>query len=358
MTRSNKQQAAPKPYKIKSKNTRMNGAGPSRDITVSAPVASTKILRISVPKFAGSPYSGDGKITVRHREYIGEVNGSVSFAATQYAVNPGMAATFPWLSTIAANYESYKFRNLKFEFETEKSTATNGSIMMAIDFDAADSAPSTKQQLMTFQNAVRSAPWTSCEYIAATADLLKFGVQRYNRSATVASTDIKTYDVGNLVVATQGCADTSVIGELYVSYDVELHTPQQSGSSASAGGEKIVSAGSVSKTSVYGSSATVTGVSYFSAATNTLTCVVAGDYLVENNAVGTGLNAISNTLTGTATTTLLDGNGFQVGGGSTAGGSCFIVRATVGQTVIVDYSGATTLTALTTRITPYNYSLA
>jgi len=100
-------------------------------------------------------------------------------------------------------------------------------MMMAVDFDAADAAPTTKQQLLAYQGAVRSAPWQRCAYIAAKTNLRKFGIQRYVRSAALASNlDIKTYDVGNLFVATQGTTVTGSLAELYVDYDVELFTPQ------------------------------------------------------------------------------------------------------------------------------------
>jgi hypothetical protein len=192
-----------------------------------APLALTRPVRIGVPDVSGSPYVGDGRVRVRHREYLADVAGSVAFAATGFAINPGIATSFPWLSNIAVNFESYLFRALSFEYETQKSASTSGTIMMAVDFDAADAAPASKTALMTYHNAVRSAVWGECCYRSDMMDLRKFGVQRYVRSgALAANLDIKTYDVGNLFVATQGEADTSAIGELYVVYDVELITPQ------------------------------------------------------------------------------------------------------------------------------------
>lgn len=192
-----------------------------------APAAMMRVMRTGVPDVSGSPYQGDGRVRIRHREYIADVAGSVAFAATGYAINPGIATSFPWLSNLAVNFESYLFRSLSFEYETQKSTATSGAVMLAVDFDAADAAPATKTALMTYHNAVRSAVWGECCYRSDGADLRKFGVQRYIRSAALAADlDIKTYDVGNLFVATQGEADTTAIGELYVVYDVELITPQ------------------------------------------------------------------------------------------------------------------------------------
>jgi len=196
----------------------------------------TKEGRISVPQSMGtrittsspsilSAYSGDGRVRVRHREYIADVAGSVAFAANSYVVNPGIVATFPWLSVLAANFESYKFNNLCFQFSTEKSASTNGSLMIAIDYDANDAAPTTKTIMMSYHNAVRCPVWSETKYVADRPDLQKLP-QRYIRAGAVTGTDLKTYDVGNLFVSTAGCADTSALGELYVIYDVELITPQ------------------------------------------------------------------------------------------------------------------------------------
>jgi len=191
---------------------------------VSAPQAMGSRLTTSSPSIL-SAYTGDGRVRIRHREYIADVAGSVAFAATAYVVNPGIAVTFPWLSIIAANFESYKFNNLCFQFSTEKSASTNGSLMIAIDFDANDATPTTKTVMMSYHNAVRCPVWSETKYVTDKPDLLKLP-QHFIRAGVVSGTDLKTYDVGNLFVATSGCADTTALGELYVIYDVELITPQ------------------------------------------------------------------------------------------------------------------------------------
>jgi len=192
--------------------------------------------RVSVPQSIGtkittsspsilSAYSGDGRVRVRHREYIADIAGSVAFAATSFVVNPGIVGTFPWLSVLAANFESYKFNSLCFQFSTEKSASTNGSLMIAVDYDANDAAPATKTVMMAYHNAVRCPVWSETKYVSDKQDLMKLP-QRYIRAGAVSGTDLKTYDVGNLFIATAGCADTTALGELYVIYDVELITPQ------------------------------------------------------------------------------------------------------------------------------------
>lgn len=187
-----------------------------------APVARSRLTRTRAPSVRTRLNSA----SITHREYIGDVNGTVAFAANSFAVNPGNPAVFPWLSQIAQRYESYVFHSLHFEFETVASTLTAGSVLMACDYDAADAAPADKQTLMSYAQATRGAPWQESRFSARSSDLTKFSRERYVRDANTPSGDIKTYDVANFFLATQGMADTSAIGELYVSYNVELRTPQ------------------------------------------------------------------------------------------------------------------------------------
>lgn len=163
---------------------------------------------------------------ISHSEYIADLSGSVAFTVNKYSMNPGLIETFPWLSAIAGNFESYLFKTLMFGYETTSPTTAPGSVMLGADFDAADPQPASKVEMMSNHNAVRSSPWAPVNYNCAKLDLAKFGVQRYTRSGSTGG-DIKTYDVGNFYLATAGMADTSLIGELYVTYVVELYTPQQ-----------------------------------------------------------------------------------------------------------------------------------
>lgn len=183
-------------------------------------------------------------ITVRHREFVQDIQGSEGFTLDAFAVNPGNPLLFPWLSSIAQRYESYTFRELHFEYETSVSTITPGTVMLAADYDVTDPAPLTKVQLMSYSKAERGAPWQETRYDARPSDLRKFAAQRYVRGLALPSGDPKTYDVANIFVATQGMsAPVVTVGELYVSYTVVLQTPQISSALQVAGSAQITGAG-------------------------------------------------------------------------------------------------------------------
>ncbi len=320
---------------------------------VEVPLAYTRLMKTGVPSVSGSPYAGDGRVRVRHREYIQDVSGSVAFSASSFSINPGISTVFPWLSKMARLFESYLFRSLKFEYETQKSASTSGSLMLAVDFDAADSAPVNKQQIMAFHNAVRAAVWEECCYKSSAGDLAKFGVQRYIRSGNLAANqDIKTFDVGNLIVASQGEADTTAIGELYVEYDVELITPQIDPNSEVAQSVNITMT-AASRAAPFTGTQVITGGLSVSASGSTLTFNQPGQYLMEQEDTGTVCTNTLPTIGGTATVVALQGR--DLNAASTKGIEIYTVNVTdKGQTVTFDFTAScTTLTGCVVRIAPY-----
>jgi hypothetical protein len=227
----------------------------------------------------------NGNTTViTHREFIADVAGVTTFGALEFAINPGLEASFPWLSTVANRFESYTFRKLTFVYETTKSASTNGSVMGVVDFDASEDPPTTKATMMAFSGATRSAVWQEFKYSSTGSNLHKFARERYTRSADLASNlDIKTYDVGNFILGAAGCADTSAVGELYVEYTVELKTPQIAlAVSASAPLEaQYIYDTSPSSTLFYGASTPDSyGSVYATASSATLTFATAGTYII------------------------------------------------------------------------------
>jgi len=303
--------------------------------------------------------SSDGRIRVRHREYIADTTVTVAFACTQYQINPGLVQLFPWLSSIARNYESYKFHDLRFFTETSAPTSSGGTVMLAVDYDAADAAPTSKLQLMSYHGAIRSPPWAESVFRCDKQDLTKFGVQRYIRSISLSSNlDIKTYDVGTLNYASQGSTSgsTYTAGELYVEYDIELMTPVYEVSLNA--GQIVTGVAGVAGSTAFGPSPTSTGQGYFTVVNSIATCVIAGSYLITyqqslSSGTWTGANP-----TGTATIDLSPGGSVST---STTGTACIIhvvgVTATVGQTLIVQESSGGTWSSSNMFIMPCSSSL-
>lgn len=166
---------------------------------------------------------------MRHREFVSDVKNSSAgaFEVVSFNINPALSKLFPWLCSLAQAFESYSFRSLSFEYQPIVGTIEHGMVMLAVDYDAADPLPGSKTQMMQTFGATRSSVWSPVTLHCQQANLRKLP-QRYTRKTDPFSGigDIKTYDAGQLLVATEATATALPKGELYVSYDIELITPQ------------------------------------------------------------------------------------------------------------------------------------
>lgn len=338
------------------KNKNQVGPGPAKIAVVNQ----QRQVKIGRPQMTPS-VRGDGSIRVRHREYLGDIAGSVLYSCISYGVNPGLPGTFPWLATIASQFESYSMQSLRFEFETMKSTATNGSLLMVIDYDASDGVPSSKQIFMNFNHSVRSPVWSECVFDSDFKEMHKVGPSRYNRAgALAANLDIKTYDLGNFLLAVQGCADTSTLGELYVSYDVILQSPIMNVANPGAVAFyslSIVSAGAVTLVNPFGATPTVVGALSSTVTANTVTFNISGQYLFTGHAIGTVIASVP-TLTVNGLTAVqsavVNHTDFDAGGLFMSGYSLLITTA-AGGSITFNFTGhATTITSFNVYITPVN----
>jgi hypothetical protein len=154
-----------------------------------------------------------------------------NFNNVAYPINPGQSSTFPWLSKEAAQWEKYTFEYLEFYYKREVSefatAGQTGKVIFSVDFDAADSPPSTKQQMEDTDPHCDAMPCENMRLVVPAKNLRGPGtLAKYVRIAGLpGASDIKTYDVGNLNVATQGIAANSEVGELHVRYRVRFEVP-------------------------------------------------------------------------------------------------------------------------------------
>jgi len=330
-----------------------------------APTAQSIQTKIKDPSLNYSFNKGDGSLRVRHREYLRDIEPLLAntFQLWSYPINPGLSYLFKWLSNIGSVYESYKFNSLNFVFESSGSTSDRGTVMIAVDYDASDLPPVSKQDLMSYRGAVRSNVWSHCAFIASKDDLLKFGVQRYIRSGNV-SGDIKTFDVGNLYIAVQGTAASVTLGEVYVEYDVSFYTPQTSITSLLESQScTIAFASEVSTAAPFGTKIdTYRGLlpmQYRSP--QSLWIREPGQYLIEVGILGTGIDStdtIDLTLhpTGVGQIAVL-GFGFMTNAAKTTGRELYCVWVVdTNQYLQLQMSNVTTCTQSELRIAPFAYS--
>jgi len=185
-------------------------------------------------------------------ERLDNVLGSVNFNNfKQCAINPGLPECFPWLSTIAQNYELYSFSKLWFEYRTTSGEVVSGSnpaigkVIFCTNYDVI--APPF-QYLDDMENYEGNCNFPPYQTIARhSLDVAGRGMgavlpykRRYVRSGPVPSQteqggagDPHAYDIGLFQVGTIGMpAAGNQVGELWVGYSVDLIKPKVATSSA------------------------------------------------------------------------------------------------------------------------------
>lgn len=198
-------------------------------------VASEGISKNSLLSSNQAPqFVGKTSITVRHREYLGDVISSGTantFQIQSYGINPGDQVTFPWLSqVVGATFQQYRINGMCFEFRSMSADALNsvntalGTVIMCTDYDSADAPFTTKAQMENSEFGVSCKPSSNMihaiECARSQTSVSELYIRAYDPPA---NTDIRLYDMGKFYIATQGCQGTSVnLGELWCTYDITM----------------------------------------------------------------------------------------------------------------------------------------
>lgn len=189
-------------------------------------------------------HNSNESIRIRHREYITDINmNGPLFQTYPFAINPGLPQSFPYLSAIAQNFQEYSFKGLVFEFKTTSATAlvsgsntAMGSVMLAAQYRADAPVFTNKTQLLNEMWSVDTVPSQNVILPVECNPAETTLPRQYVRTGSVTG-DIKLFDLCQLVVATYGAqtSQNNVVGELWVSYDVELSKPQLANTVAASG---------------------------------------------------------------------------------------------------------------------------
>jgi hypothetical protein len=241
---------------------------------------------------------------VEEDEYIGDINGTTGFGTTAYAVNPGQAATFPWLSKQAAQWEKYRFEYLEFYYKPEVSQfATNGQsgkVILSADYDASDAPPPDKQHAEDSDPHTDCMPYQSLRLKLDPYEMHKNSDAKYVRpGALPGGSDIKTYDCANLFISTYGNAATSVVGELHVRYRVLFEVPVLDSTTTAPSNNQVAlfydATGQSYTTATAATAPVATVLANGLLAVNTAGNILlpAGNYLVDWTFLGTSTGALT-----------------------------------------------------------------
>lgn len=175
----------------------------------------------------------DGQtVTIRHKEFIGTVTGSTGFTVNHALIlNPGMSATFPWLSRIANSFQQYVVKGAVFHYIPTSGNAINstnpaiGSVMIQTTYRSNDSSPLSKTEMLNEYWASEGPPnETLAHPIECNPSENPFRVQ-YIRSTGTGTESPLMYDLGKTFIATSGMPAAHPVGDLWLTYEIELRKP-------------------------------------------------------------------------------------------------------------------------------------
>lgn len=185
------------------------------------------------PNQAVPMFDGSGSIRVRHKEYICSISSTTTFAIQSFALNPGQVETFPWLASIAQNYEQYRWNGMIFQFVSTSADALNstntalGKVVLATDYNAADTQYANIQQAMgSYFSNVGKPSESIMHAIECDPNQSPLKLSYVRLGDVEANADIRLSDLGNFQIATSGSQAAAVIGDLWVTYDITFVKPQ------------------------------------------------------------------------------------------------------------------------------------
>ncbi len=198
-------------------------------------VSSNSLMKQSAASTVPAMHKAGQTIVVRHREFLTEVTGKQNFTVQRrFSINPGLATTFPWLAGVAAQYSEYRIRGMVYHYiptsgnAVSSTNAALGTVMLQTSYRANEAQPTSKVEMLNEYWSNESKPSEEfCHPIECSPRENPFNIQ-YVRTGDVPSTDnVLLYDLGTTTLAVSGQqADDIVLGDLWVTYEIELRKPK------------------------------------------------------------------------------------------------------------------------------------
>lgn len=173
-----------------------------------------------------------GATRIQHREYIQDIVGSSGFTIQTFPVQPGISTTFPWLSCVSQAFEEYILHGILFEFKSTSADALNstntalGTVIMATEYNPLHGPFTGKRDMENYVYSTSSPPSVSALHPIECARDVTVLSELFIRNVPLTGADLRFSDLGLFQIATVGMQASATIGELWVTYDVELIKPK------------------------------------------------------------------------------------------------------------------------------------
>lgn len=181
------------------------------------------------PSFATSHDS----VRVKHREYLLDISTPPTcggFTIQGLTINPGNPVSFPYLYAIAQRFEQYRFHGLVFEFVPTTSPYNSfgamGNNIFACEYNSTSAPYASKVEMENSNNSISARFDKGMLYGVECASQAQ--TLYYVRNDSDSATPVNLTDLCDFYYAMQTASTfppNSVVGELWVTYDVELCKP-------------------------------------------------------------------------------------------------------------------------------------
>lgn len=175
-------------------------------------------VKSTQPQFTGVK---SGCMTVRHTEFVIRMPGSEDLNMATFRVNPSDQLTFPWLYYLAQGFEKFEVKKMVVHYVPVSSTQEKGSIYMYPEYNVNDGVLQDINSIMNMQGVVTGSVWSPHFMVV---DCKRFNqLKSYLiRNPYSLPENYLMYDPVNINVGVSGTGDLSVIGQVYIEYEIEL----------------------------------------------------------------------------------------------------------------------------------------
>jgi len=180
-------------------------------------------------------------MVVSHQEFAGTINprtvvvggsGSdnqpIEHEPLKLPINPGDGRTFPWLTGIAARFEKYRFRKLKFHYLPTCSTLESGGVALCPIYDPADPVPTDRITLLNAEGVVRGAVHNELVLTIPQSRMRHSDTLfvRETHEGLADANELRLSDLGFVAISLSDTQNQVNFGDVFIEYEVELSSPR------------------------------------------------------------------------------------------------------------------------------------
>lgn len=199
-------------------------------ITKNSLIEDGGLLKPSQMSFAPT---GAASIRIRKREFIADViapEDPTVFSQTQFRLQPTDGKTFPWLSAVAEHFTEWELHGAILTYETTSSNFAQdmalGTVSIATQYNANEFPYTSMREILQAAYHSRGNPAESIMHGIECDPTLQASEHLFTRRFGTSGPP-NLYDHGVVTVATEGlpAKPGTVLGRLFITYDVELNLP-------------------------------------------------------------------------------------------------------------------------------------